>query len=115
MHLFISCRPLLDAEKRLHEAAKNGKCDEIKALAADGTDMNCPGPDYVRISSTCRPALENDHNAARDVDGNFSTVIAMLEAYCINATHRFYGNSPRFHRRLVAMLAEADVHIMCRI
>jgi len=48
MHPLISRRPLSDAEKRLHEAAKNGKCDEIKALAADETDMNCPDPNYVR-------------------------------------------------------------------
>ena len=44
----VSCRPLSDAEERLHEAAKNGKCDEIKELAAGGTDMSCPYPNYVR-------------------------------------------------------------------
>ena len=45
---FISRRPLSDAEKRLHEAAKNGNCDEIRALAAGGTDMSCTNPNYVR-------------------------------------------------------------------
>jgi len=72
------CRQLSDAEKRLHEAAKNGKCDEIRALAADGTDMSSADPDNVRYYKThrsiCversgsdmaflsadRPALEND-------------------------------------------------------
>jgi len=39
---------LSDAEKRLHFAAKNGKYDEIRALAEDGTDMNCPDPHFVR-------------------------------------------------------------------
>jgi len=48
MHALILCRPLSDAEKRLHEAAKNGKCDEIRALAAEGTDMSCRDPDNVR-------------------------------------------------------------------
>ena len=41
-------RPLSDAEKRLHEAAKNGECDVIRALAEDGTDMSCPDPYMVR-------------------------------------------------------------------
>ena len=45
----ISRRPLSDAEERLHEAAENGKCDKIRALAADGTYMSCPDPDHVRM------------------------------------------------------------------
>jgi len=56
MHSLISRRPLSDAEMRLHEAAKNGKCDEILALAAAGTDMNCPDPDNV--SKKCIYHLE---------------------------------------------------------
>jgi len=48
MHSLIPRRPLSDAKKRLHEAAKNGECDEIRALAADGTDMSCPDPNNVR-------------------------------------------------------------------
>jgi len=47
--LLVLRRPLSDAEKRLHEAAENGKCDEIKALAADGTEISCPDPNYVRV------------------------------------------------------------------
>jgi len=38
----------LDAEKRLHEAATNDKCEEIKALAAGGTYMSCPDTQNVR-------------------------------------------------------------------
>ena len=38
----------MDADKRLHGAARSGECNMIKALAADGTDMNCPDPDDVR-------------------------------------------------------------------
>ena len=48
MHSLTSRRPLSDAEERLHKAAKNGNCEEIRALAADGTDMSCPGSDWVR-------------------------------------------------------------------
>ena len=48
MHSLISRRPLSDAEKRLHDAAKNGECDEIRALAADGTDMSSADLDNVR-------------------------------------------------------------------
>jgi len=44
----VSCRPLSDAEKRLLEAAMNGKCDEIRVLSQDGTDMSYPDPNYVR-------------------------------------------------------------------
>jgi len=48
MYLLISRRPLSDAEKRLHEAAKSGKCDDIQVLAKDNINMSCPDPDDVR-------------------------------------------------------------------
>jgi len=48
VHPLISRRPLSGAEKRLHEAAERGECDEIRALAADGTDMSSADPDNVR-------------------------------------------------------------------
>jgi len=41
-------RSMSDAEKRIHEAAKNGECDDIRALTAAGTNVNCVDPDTVR-------------------------------------------------------------------
>ena len=124
----IFCRPLSDAEKRLHEAAENGKCDAIKALAEVGTDLSCPDPDYVRKRlihelfmcrevgwSTDRPAPENDHHATRDVNGNFSAVMAVLGTVSITPTHCNYIHRPCLHNRWVAMWARAAEHIMCRI
>ena len=44
---FTVDRSLSDAQKRLHEAAKNGDCEEIRALAAVGTYVNCIDPANV--------------------------------------------------------------------
>ena len=38
---------MTEAEQRLHEAAKNGECDNIRALAAGGADINCIDTDHV--------------------------------------------------------------------
>ena len=49
-YLCRTCRSLTTAEKRLLAAAKQGRCADIKTLAANSTNLNCKDTDRVRYA-----------------------------------------------------------------
>jgi len=60
------------------------------------------GSDMV-FSSAGRPVLENDHHTARDVNGNFGAVMAVLKTVDITPKHLYYGHRLYLHKIWVAV------------